>query len=108
MSLLHEVLTNQTNLADVMAFWPEGYILPCDASILRQRLSKNHNNNDKKEWILKERAGYGSHGNQLESTKGSSASYWCSWVLAGNCMGGIDANRVVNVDVAPCFFERIL
>jgi hypothetical protein len=59
------------------------------------------------EWILKERAGYGSHGNQLESTKGSSASYWCSWVLAGDRMG-IDANRVVNVDVAPCFFERIL
>jgi hypothetical protein len=30
-----------------------------------------------------------------------------SWVLAGDRMG-IDANRVVNVDVAPCFFERIL
>lgn len=66
--LLHELLTNQTDIANVTAFfWPEGYILPRDESILRQRLSKKHNSNDKKEWILKERAGYGSHGNQVVS-----------------------------------------
>ena len=64
--LLHALLTNQTDcLADVTEFWPEGYILPREESLLRQRLSKKHNSNGKKEWILKERAGYGSHGNQL-------------------------------------------
>jgi hypothetical protein len=30
-----------------------------------------------------------------------------SWVLAGDRMG-IDANRLVNIDVEPCLFERIL
>jgi hypothetical protein len=58
--LLHELLTSKTDSADVHAFWPRGYILPRDESIFKHDMS-----NDKKEWILKEPAGYGSHGNQL-------------------------------------------
>jgi hypothetical protein len=42
--LLHELLTGNTDSADVKAFWPKGYILPQD-----ELMFKNHTNDEKKE-----------------------------------------------------------
>ena len=66
--LLHDLLTNTTNTqsGDVAYFWPRGFILPRDLSIMKHHLTEGHNYGKMgKEWILKQRAGYGSHGNQL-------------------------------------------
>lgn len=58
---LHALLTGQN-----MSFWPEGYIVPEELHVFHHRhvvgdgQSTNH-----KDWILKSRAGYGSHGNQI-------------------------------------------
>lgn len=62
---LHDLLTQPT-LADTdnVSFWPHGFILPRDASMLEKEYQGNGN-----DWILKQRAGYGSHGNQIMSAR---------------------------------------
>ncbi len=60
--LLHNLLS--TNKA-TKKFWPKGYILPDDTTTFQE--DEKHS---KKEvsWIIKKRAGYGSHGNSVAST----------------------------------------
>lgn len=60
--LLHSILTGSR-------FWPRGFILPDEYALFLAE----HNTNDGpliegKKWILKERSGYGSHGNIVMST----------------------------------------
>ena len=71
--LLHQLLTNNNNMEQYDTFWPTGFVLPQDEHKLKKYCNdKNtnniHTNNDQKQWIIKRRAGYGSHGNQVVST----------------------------------------
>ena len=69
--LLHELLTSTSSGATrtsstassstPMAQWPNGYVLPRDKIAFQDY---NHQHPDSR-WIVKERAGYGSHGNQI-------------------------------------------
>lgn len=62
--LLHDLLTSTS---DTSTFWPRGFVLPHDSSKIKEYLPKKKSDKTGKEWILKQRAGYGSHGNQLVS-----------------------------------------
>ncbi len=76
--LLHELLSKYKSYTGV--FWPRGFILPDDGERFLKSSSNREQKNvmvdveeDKKEkeeleWILKKRAGYGSHGNHIVST----------------------------------------
>ena len=46
-------------------FWPLGHILPDESDRFKSLRAKDTTN--RKEWILKERSGYGSHGNTIAS-----------------------------------------
>lgn len=59
---LHSILSGSS--PDGFDFWPEGYILPDEYYCFR---SDNENDVDLR-WMLKERNGYGSHGNEIAST----------------------------------------
>ena len=63
---LHNYLSNKAKTSKI-SFWPKGYIFPRDISEFKE------NNEDSEieeySWILKEAAGYGSHGNRLVTTK---------------------------------------
>ncbi|KAL7538459.1 hypothetical protein ACHAWF_006101 [Thalassiosira exigua] len=51
-------------------FWPRGYALPEQLDAFVDDLAKDTGQQtDKKEWILKERSGYGGHGNTVASAE---------------------------------------
>lgn len=54
---LHQLLARVDSL-----FWPTGFIVPDELDAFRQHARGSGNTKD---WILKSRAGYGSHGNQI-------------------------------------------
>ena len=58
--LLHQLLLSK----DTSKFWPVGFVLPGERSKLRSYAKEV---DIASPWILKERAGYGSHGNQVVS-----------------------------------------
>jgi hypothetical protein len=60
---LHELLTTGKGSSNTRDFWPEGYILPQEKTQLHA-VANNYSPTDSF-WISKQRAGYGSHGNQL-------------------------------------------
>ena len=69
--LLHAVVMEAGG--DGRTFWPQGYILPEDVDYLLAECNKHMNDDNphcqqRNIWILKERSGYGSHGNSLAST----------------------------------------
>jgi tetratricopeptide (TPR) repeat protein len=55
--LLHKLLVSESKQAP--SYWPEGFVLPQEVQALKQIC------NTKYQWILKQRAGYGSHGNRI-------------------------------------------
>ena len=59
---LHKLLQND-NSSKTASFWPRGIILPAEHKKLQNL------NADDGLWICKQRAGYGSHGNQIVTTK---------------------------------------
>jgi hypothetical protein len=61
---LHKLLTTGKGSSNARDFWPEGYILPQEKTTLHA-VAKNYPPDSF--WISKQRAGYGSHGNQLLS-----------------------------------------
>ncbi len=66
---LHQLLSKSNE-----KFWPTGFILPNDDIEFREYCKENDHlsaegKGSDKHWIIKERAGYGSHGNQIVSTK---------------------------------------
>lgn len=68
---LHQLLSKSNYSGE---FWPTGFILPNDEIEFREYCKANDHLSAKgkgsgKNWIIKERAGYGSHGNQIVSTK---------------------------------------
>jgi hypothetical protein len=64
---LHNLLQND-NTSKTSAFWPQGIILPAETNKL-QNLVGDDDGDDGDLWICKQRAGYGSHGNQIVTTK---------------------------------------
>lgn len=63
--LLHSLLTSR-NETDTSIFWPNGFVLPRDSSQMKEHLSNTlSNDSEEKKWILKQRAGYGSHSNEI-------------------------------------------
>ena len=56
--LLQDLLYNSGSTS---THWPEGYVLPRDQNKFEEYCTKNTDS----QWILKERAGYGSHGNRI-------------------------------------------
>jgi hypothetical protein len=70
---LHKMLTNSTQSP---TFWPKGFVLPHDMQELKIYLTEDESNDSTQiMWILKQRAGYGSHGNTLVSKK--ELMEWC-------------------------------
>ncbi len=65
---LHSVLNGPDCCGKI--FWPQGYILPneYDSFLDKEFTSSNEILMNKKKWVLKERSGYGSHGNSIAST----------------------------------------
>ena len=64
--LLHDLLIH-SGTASVQ--WPKGYVLPRDQTILQDFCAAN----PETRWIMKERAGYGSHGNRIVDNLGIEA-----------------------------------
>jgi hypothetical protein len=60
---LHKLLQND-NSSKTSSFWPQGIILPAETNKLQ-----NLAGDDDGLWICKQRAGYGSHGNQIVTIK---------------------------------------
>ena len=79
---LHSILLDTAY--DGFNFWPKGYILPDDYDCFR---SDYHNQG----WILKERNGYGSHGNVIASTEKVRSMY-----NSGQFVERILCQRIVN------------
>lgn len=65
---LHSVLSGCDCRGKI--FWPKGYILPkeYDSFLADECTSNNAKFINEKKWVLKERSGYGSHGNSIAST----------------------------------------
>ena len=65
--LLHSMVTGISHCD----FWPQGYILPdnMDLFIAEEFRHDEKDLMSKKQWILKERSGYGSHGNSIATTE---------------------------------------
>ena len=61
--LLHKLLSSKKT--DVSS-WPKGYVFPDDENSFKRNESCSL---EATYWMLKQRAGYGSHGNQIVSTK---------------------------------------
>lgn len=62
---LHNLLQND-NTSKTSSFWPQGIILPAETNKLQNLVGGD---DDDGLWICKQRAGYGSHGNQIVTTK---------------------------------------
>ncbi|KAL9191316.1 hypothetical protein ACHAXT_001022, partial [Thalassiosira profunda] len=63
--LLHSFVVE--HCSDCNAFWPRGYILPNEMNVFLAACEKDAKNENL--WMLKERSGYGSHGNSVASSK---------------------------------------
>jgi hypothetical protein len=63
--LLHRLLEKNGDLS----FWPKGFILPGDNDSFQRHVAANEQQTTRKDWILKSRAGYGSHGNKIVFAK---------------------------------------
>jgi len=59
--LLHDMLNTKHRESN----WPKGYVLPRDERLLQNHFEKYGESN----WMVKERAGYGSHGNTIAKTQ---------------------------------------
>jgi tetratricopeptide (TPR) repeat protein len=72
---LHKLLASQN-----MSFWPAGYIVPDELHVFRyQHVEGKRQSSNHKDWILKSRAGYGSHGNQITTAwnvVNTTADHW--------------------------------
>lgn len=65
---LHSILMDTSS---GFSFWPQGFILPVEYDSFQSELYNNGGDDvdpGQLKWILKERNGYGSHGNMLAST----------------------------------------
>ena len=83
--LLHSILTRSR-------FWPQGFILPDDYALFLAEQSTNDGPLiEGKKWILKERSGYGSHGNIVMSTNDL-----LSMFQDGRLVEAILCQRIVN------------
>jgi hypothetical protein len=56
---LHELLSSTSS--STLSFWPRGYVLPRELSTFQGQQGDGQT----KTWIIKDRAGYGSHGNRI-------------------------------------------
>lgn len=81
--LLHSILIGSR-------FWPRGFILPDDHALFLAEQSTN-DVMETKNWILKERSGYGSHGNIVLSTNDLLSMY-----EDGEIVEAILCQRIVN------------
>jgi hypothetical protein len=87
--LLHSILTGSSRC---VRFWPQGFILPDDhALFLAQQSTSDEILMVEKNWILKERSGYGSHGNVVMSTNDLLSMY-----EDGRLVEAILCQRIVN------------
>jgi hypothetical protein len=71
--LLHRLLEQHNDLD----FWPQGFILPDNMDSFKEHMTEqeaNEQRTTRKDWILKSRAGYGSHGNQIVSAAQASTT----------------------------------
>jgi hypothetical protein len=66
-----------TTIKEYEAFCPSGYVLPSERDAL-ERDCKHEINSDKLTWMLKDRAGYGSHGNIVATTTEVLSIYDCN------------------------------
>ena len=83
--LLHSILTGSR-------FWPQGFVLPDDYALFLAKQSTNDEMlMEEKYWILKERSGYGSHGNLVMSTNDLLSMY-----EDGRLVEAILCQRIVN------------
>jgi hypothetical protein len=62
---LHKLLQDDDS-SKTSSFWPQGIILPAEPNKLQNLVGDD---DDAGLWISKQRAGYGSHGNQIVTTK---------------------------------------
>jgi hypothetical protein len=83
---LHSVLNGSGH--DRKAFWPQGYILPNEYDSFLAESTRSNGN--AKKWILKERSGYGSHGNKILSTDELDSMYG-----SGELVDAILCQRIV-------------
>ena len=73
-------------------FWPQGFVLPDDYALFLAKQSTNDEMlMEEKYWILKERSGYGSHGNLVMSTNDLLSMY-----EDGRLVEAILCQRIVN------------
>jgi hypothetical protein len=87
--LLHSILTGSSRCVH---FWPQGFVLPDDhALFLAQQSTNDETLMEEKHWILKERSGYGSHGNVVMSTNDLLSMY-----EDGGIVEAILCQRIVN------------
>ncbi len=86
---LHSILLDTAH--DGFYFWPQGCILPDDYDCFRSDCHKYNDNGANPEWILKERNGYGSHGNVIATTEKV-----CSMYDSGEFVEPILCQRIVD------------
>jgi len=67
--LLHSLMTRKPlSKSHSENFWPIGFILPDDySSFSGKHVGSSNKKNEQVRWMLKDRAGYGSHGNRVAS-----------------------------------------
>lgn len=75
--LLHSAVMDHCHNAK--EFWPQGYILPQNMLLFMDKCKGSANSDarymEMKNWILKERSGYGSHGNSIASANEAISMY---------------------------------
>jgi tetratricopeptide (TPR) repeat protein len=95
--LLHQVLTQQQHRTNVTVahsrheFWPRGFILPEDFKQFEESFFPIADNETNTMWMLKQRAGYGSHGNQVIKDRHEVVDFFQS--------GGNDAKPLRNKQI---------
>ena len=63
---LHGLLRSlPTDSSTASSYWPDGFILPVESTILSERPIRPDDEEESELWIAKSRAGYGSHGNRI-------------------------------------------
>lgn len=94
---LHSILSDSSS-SDGFDFWPEGYILPDEYDWFGSDSRKNNEIDDVNlRWMLKERNGYGSHGNEIAST-----NKVLSMHDSGECLDSILCQRIID---PPLLFD---
>ncbi|KAG7339471.1 tubulin-tyrosine ligase family protein [Nitzschia inconspicua] len=111
---LHDLLTTHSNLRStetMVPFWPDGIILPRELNRLKEMLAEQRKSSsttrrtttnddimDNSLWILKSRAGYGSHGNQILTLSQALSKY------DDRSTGGKEASN----ELSPVLLQRMV